>query len=68
VTRIHEIRDLFLLSLEDVRDLIAEYENDLTMLSILAGLETALENGDESLHFEMLGELSDELVLKRGVS
>lgn len=68
MTRIHEITDLFLISLDDVRDLIAEYENDLQMLGILAGLETALETGDEALRFEMLGELSDELLLKRGVS
>ncbi len=68
MTRIHEITDLFLIGLDDVRDLIQEYESDLPMLSILAALETALERGDEALRFEMLGELSDELILKKGLS
>ncbi len=68
MTRIHEIKDLFLLTPDDVRGLISEYEGDMSMLGILASLETALESGDEALRFELLGELSDELILKRGMS
>lgn len=60
-------KDLFLITPQEVEELMNDYANDLEVLGLLVELDNAIQAGDDWARIEAIEGLTQELVLRRGI-